>query len=96
MLKEREVDDPPEGNAPAECAVSVKIAEGTTVSSTLAIGMSKPSLSRIPTARCHVAGDASPSPMLAQFTAALGVSGDVLADDDPLEHAWSQLPNLLK
>lgn len=34
--------------------------------------------------------------MLAQFTAALGVSGDVLADDDPLEHAWSQLPYLLK
>lgn len=32
------------------------------VSSTLAIGMSKPSLSRIPTARCHVAGDASSLP----------------------------------
>lgn len=41
-------------------------------------------------------GTPLPSPVLAQFTAALGVCGDVLADDDQLEHAWSQLPHLLK
>lgn len=36
------------------------------------------------------------SPMLAQLTAALGVSRDVLAADDQIEHAWSQLPRLIK
>lgn len=41
-------------------------------------------------------GTALPSPCLAQLTTALGVSLYVLADDDPLEHAWSQLPYLLK
>lgn len=47
-----------------------------------------------PLSRCG--GRLFPPPMLAQFTAALGVSCDVLADDDPLEHDWSQLPYLLK
>src|SRR5262245_37264318 len=36
------------------------------------------------------------SPMLTQLTAALGVSRDVIADDDQIEHAWSQLPRLIK
>lgn len=36
------------------------------------------------------------SPMLAQLTAALGVSRDLLAADDQIEHAWSQLPRLIK
>ncbi|CAN7751895.1 hypothetical protein [Mesorhizobium sp. LjNodule214] len=59
--------------------------------------MSKASLSRIPTCPAvTLAGTPLPSPVLAQFTAALGVCGDVLADDDQLEHAWSQLPHLIK
>ncbi len=42
--------------------------------------------------------DISPlsSSMLAQLTTALGISRDVLATDDQIEHAWSQLPRLLK
>lgn len=42
--------------------------------------------------------DISPlsSPMLAQLTTALGVPRDVLADDEQIEHAWSQLPRLIK
>ncbi len=36
------------------------------------------------------------SPMLHELTTALGVSRDVLAEDDQIEHAWSQLPRLIK
>lgn len=36
------------------------------------------------------------SPMLAQLTAALGVPRNVLAEDDQIAHAWSQLPRLIK
>ncbi len=42
--------------------------------------------------------DVSPlsSPMLVQLTTALGVSRDVLAADDQIEHAWSQLPRIIR
>jgi hypothetical protein len=42
--------------------------------------------------------DVSPlsSGMLAEITKALGVSRDILANDDQIEHAWSQLPRLIK
>lgn len=36
------------------------------------------------------------SPMLDQITTALGVPRDVLAKDDQIKHAWSQLPRLIK
>jgi len=36
------------------------------------------------------------SPMLTQLTTALGVPRDVVAADDQIEHAWSQLPRLIK
>ncbi|MER9507682.1 hypothetical protein [Mesorhizobium sp. M0579] len=36
------------------------------------------------------------SPMLAQLTAALGIPRNVLAEDDQIAHAWSQLPRLIK
>ncbi len=35
-------------------------------------------------------------PMLSELTAALGVAREVLAADDQIEHAWSQLPRLIK
>ena len=42
--------------------------------------------------------DVSPlaSPLLKQLTAALGVPRDVVATDDQIDHAWSQLPRLIK
>ena len=42
--------------------------------------------------------DVSPlsSPMLSKLTTALGVPRDVLADDEQIKHAWSQLPRLIK
>jgi hypothetical protein len=42
--------------------------------------------------------DVSPlsSAMLAQLTAALGVSRELLAADGQIEHVWSQLPRLIK
>jgi hypothetical protein len=42
--------------------------------------------------------DISPltSSMLAQLTSALGVSRDVLPTDDQIEHAWLQIPRLIK
>lgn len=36
------------------------------------------------------------SPMLDQLTEALGVPRGVLAADDQIEHAWSQLPRLIR
>jgi hypothetical protein len=36
------------------------------------------------------------SPLLRELTVALGVSRDVLAADDQIEHAWWQLPRLIK
>jgi hypothetical protein len=36
------------------------------------------------------------SPLLAQLTAALGVPRSVLAEDDQIDHAWSQLPRLIR
>jgi hypothetical protein len=36
------------------------------------------------------------APMLKQLTAALNVPRNVLAADDQIEHAWSQLPRLIK
>lgn len=35
-------------------------------------------------------------PMLSQLTASLGVQRDVIADDDQIAHAWSQLPRLIQ
>jgi hypothetical protein len=42
--------------------------------------------------------DVSPlaSPLLEKLTAALGVPRDVVATDDQIDHAWSQLPRLIK
>jgi hypothetical protein len=41
--------------------------------------------------------DVSPmvSPLLKQLTAALGVPRDVVASDEQIDHAWSQLPRLI-
>lgn len=36
------------------------------------------------------------SPLLTQLTAALGVPRNVLAEDEQIAHAWSQLPRLIK
>lgn len=36
------------------------------------------------------------SSMLGELTTALGVSRDVLATDDQIDHAWSQLPRLIR
>ena len=36
------------------------------------------------------------SPLLGELTKALGVPRDVLANDEQIEHAWSQLPRLIK
>ena len=35
------------------------------------------------------------APMLAALTAALGVDRSILAGDDQIEHAWTNLPRLL-
>ena len=36
------------------------------------------------------------SPLLTQLTTALGVPRNVVAEDDQIEHAWSQLPRLIR
>ncbi|WP_165779564.1 hypothetical protein [Mesorhizobium sanjuanii] len=90
------MDEPARSNAPAECAVSVK---NCRKDDSLVDARNRYEQALVkPDTDCPLSRSrrtALPSPMLAQFTAALGVSGDVLADDDPLEHDWSQIPYLL-